>query len=122
MKEVIDMAEVKVIFHIDELDKWELLLKNVNNLLHAIDIEKSNIEVLANSEAVKFYNLNNDLNTDVTSMEGLSRKGIKFVACNNALNAYNIKKENLIDFIGIVPVGVLELINKQREGYAYIKP
>ena len=116
------MAEVKVIFHIDELDKWELLLKNVNNLLHAIDIEKSNIEVLANSEAVKFYNLNNDLNTDVTSMEGLSRKGIKFIACNNALNSYNIKKENLIDFIGIVPVGVLELINKQREGYAYIKP
>lgn len=25
------MEEVKVIFHIDELDKWVLLLKNVEN-------------------------------------------------------------------------------------------
>lgn len=112
------MAEIKVIFHIDELSKWELLLKNVSNLLHSIDIGECDVEVLANSEAVKFY----ILNTDITVLKELSNKGVKFVACNNALNSYRIKKENLIDFIDIVPVGVLELINKQREGYAYIKP
>lgn len=116
------MMEVKVIFHIDEVEKWDLILKNVSNLLHSIDIEKSNIEVLANSEAVKFYDLSNDLNTEVIYMKELRRQGVKFVACNNALNAYHIKKDNLMDFIAIVPVGVLELITKQREGYAYIKP
>lgn len=116
------MSEIKAIFHIDELHKWGLLLKNVNNLLQAIDIEKSSIEVLANAEAVKFYDLGTALNSDITVMKELNNKKVKFVACNNALNSYGMKKEDLIDFVDIVPVGVLELINKQKENYAYIKP
>jgi intracellular sulfur oxidation DsrE/DsrF family protein len=119
---MINMREIKVIFHIDELNKWGLLLKNVDNLLKSINVEKFEIEVLANSEAVKFYNLNNGLNTYSTFMKDLSNKRVKFVACNNALNSLCIKKEDLMNFIDIVPTGILELIDKQREGYAYIKP
>lgn len=116
------MEEIKAIFHIDELSKWKLLLGNVSNLLHAIDIERYNIEVLANSEAVKSYIANENSTAEITAMKELNSKGVKFVACNNALNSYSIKKENLLDFVDIVPVGVLELINKQEEGYSYIKP
>lgn len=116
------MAEYKVIFHIDENNKWNLLLKNVSNLLNAIDSEKVHIEVLANSEAVKYYDISQDLNTDIETMENLYKKGVKFVACNNALSAYDIKKENIIEFVDVVPTGVLELVKKQNEGYAYIKP
>ena len=114
------MQTYKVIFHIDELNKWELLLKNVSNLLDVIDVNEYSIEVLANSEAVKFYDSN--FNEDKKVIEDLNSKGVKFVACNNALIANKTKKEDLIYFIEIVPVGVLELINKQSEGYAYIKP
>ena len=121
-KEVIIIQGQKVIFHIDELNKWKLLLKNISNLLDAVDINKITIEVLANSEAVKFYKSNQVLELDVNAMEKLNSKGVKFVACNNALMANNIKKEDLINFIDVVPVGILELINKQSEGYSYIKP
>lgn len=116
------MAEYKVIFHIDENNKWNLLLKNVSNLLNATDGEKVYIEVLANSEAVKYYDISQDLNTDIEIMENLYKKGVKFVACNNALTAHDIKKENIIEFVDVVPTGVLELVKKQNEGYAYIKP
>lgn len=46
-----------VIFHIDEFQKWNLLLNNVKNLLLSYDNSLSSIsvEVLANSEAVKGY-------------------------------------------------------------------
>jgi len=115
------MGEMNTIFHIDELSKWKVLLKDVNNLLHAVDIEKCKIEVLANSEAVKFY-INEEQNAEIAVMKELISKGVKFVACNNALNSYGIKKENLFDFVDIVPAGVLELVIKQKEGYAYIKP
>ena len=37
------MLERKVIFHIDELNKWKLLLKNISNLLDDIDINKFTI-------------------------------------------------------------------------------
>lgn len=113
----------KAIFHIDEQNKWNLTLKNVNNLLDAVAAEDFNIEVLANAEAVKEYVLNNEaeLNTQ-SAMKDLSDRGIKFVACNNSLKAFGIKQEDLINFVEIVPVGVLELVKKQREGYGYIKP
>lgn len=116
------MEEVKAIFHIDDLIKWKLILKNVSNLLNVIDVEKSNIEVLANSEAVIFYKSSNSAKSDIELMKKLNSKGIKFTACNNALKSYSIEKQDLIEFINVVPVGVLELINKQKEGYSYIKP
>lgn len=116
------MEEYKAIFHIDENNKWNLLLENVSNLLNAIDNEEVYIEVLANSEAVKYYDISQNLNTDIETMENLYRKGVKFVACNNALIANDIKKENIIEFVDVVPTGVFEVVKKQNEGYAYIKP
>ena len=116
------MAEYKVIFHIDENDKWNLLLKNVSNLLNATDGEEVYIEVLANSEAVKYYAPSQNFNADIETMKNLHKKGVKFVACNNALAAHGIQKENIIEFVDVVPAGVLELVKKQNEGYAYIKP
>ncbi|WP_300382138.1 DsrE family protein [Clostridium sp.] len=116
------MIKTKAIFHIDNLSNWSLLLKNVSNLLNVIDITNSEVEVLANSEAVKTYNPINYSDKEVIFMKDLNNKGVKFVACNNSLNSLNLKKEDLIEFIDIVPVGVLELIIKQQEGYSYIKP
>lgn len=34
----------------------------------------------------------------------------------------NITKEQIASFVTIVPAGVLELAEKQAQGYAYIKP
>lgn len=116
------MSEYKVIFHIDEINKWKLLLGNVSNLLNGMDKENLHIEVLANSEAVKYYDTKEDLDTYINTMESLNKKGVRFVACNNALMAYEIKKDDIIHFIDIVPAGVVELVKKQSTGYAYIKP
>lgn len=116
------MSEYKVVFHIDELTKWKLLLTNVSNLLNAIDNKEFHIEVLANAEAVKYYDTTQDLDADINTMEVLNNRGIEFIACNNAIMANHIEKSNMIHFIDIVPAGVLELIEKQSAGYAYIKP
>lgn len=115
------MLESKVIFHIDELNKWNLLLKDVSILLDASSIEKFYIVVLATSEAVKYYEPNKILEADINFMKNLNNKGVKFVACNNSLMTYNINKDNIINFIEITQIGTLELINKQSEGYIYLK-
>jgi uncharacterized protein len=38
------------------------------------------------------------------------------------IKTYNIEKNNITNFVNIVPAGVLELVERQSEGYAYIKP
>ena len=116
------MSEYKARFHIDDLSKWALLLTNVSNLLDVIANKKYHIEVLANAEAVKYYDTTQDLDANINTMEALHNRGIEFIACNNALMSNHIEKSNIISFIDIVPAGVLELVEKQSEGYAYIKP
>ncbi len=80
-----------------------------------------NVKVLANSEAVKMYAEKTESKI-LKLMEKLFQAGIRFIACNNSLNLLGIEREMLSEFVEIVPVGVLELIERQMEGYAYIKP
>lgn len=116
-----DCMNSNVIFHIDEFQKWNLLLNNVKNLLLSYDNSPSSIsvEVLANSEAVKGYIYSSDL---VDKLRIFSQEDVTFAACNNALMGMNISREQILPFVRVVPVGVRELIEKQQEGYAYIKP
>ena len=56
------------------------------------------------------------------TFEELSKKGVEFKACNNSLNGLKIKKEELFELVMVVKAGVLELAEKQSQGYGYIKP
>jgi intracellular sulfur oxidation DsrE/DsrF family protein len=112
---------IKVIFHVDEMDKWNLTLHNVQNLMDAIKSKDFLIEVLANSEAVRFF-IGSTEEGAHQRMTDLARTGVQFSACNNALNGYGIPKEQLPEYIQVVPAGVLHLAEKQHQGYAYIKP
>jgi intracellular sulfur oxidation DsrE/DsrF family protein len=109
---------IKVVFHIDEIEKWDLLIGNVENLLRSLGNTEYEIEILANSKAVIQYKKENNNK----KLEELSNKKVDIIACNNALNSQKITQEMLAYYVKIVPVGVKELIDKQLEGYAYIKP
>ncbi len=109
-----------VIFHVDETAKWELTLKNVVNLLDQAGDTTFCVEVLANGEAVQGYVL--PKNPFAAAMQKLDARGALFAACNNSLNALKIDRSSLISFVKVVPAGVLELVERQAEGYAYIKP
>jgi intracellular sulfur oxidation DsrE/DsrF family protein len=55
-------------------------------------------------------------------MISVSQLGVQFVACRNSLVGNKIDEKVLPGFVKVVPAGVTELIKKQSEGYAYIKP
>lgn len=104
---------MKVIFHVDQIERWELTVKNVNNFLN--EVPDATIEVLANAEAVEYY-------TDADKVSELEKLNAKFLVCGNALKAHDIEQERIADFIEVVPAGVVELARKQDAGYAYIRP
>ena len=55
-------------------------------------------------------------------MAELHKVGVSFKMCRNALAKNKIENADLFEVCEIVPAGILELINLQREGFAYIKP
>lgn len=111
---------LKVIFHIDEIAKAELTLKNIGNTIANLGEENLRVELVANSDAVKLFI--KPATQYVQLLTELAIQGVIFNVCANTLNELGISKESLLDLITIVPSGVVELIKKQKIGYAYIKP
>jgi intracellular sulfur oxidation DsrE/DsrF family protein len=50
-----------------------------------------------------------------------SAQGVVFSACNNTMKRRNIKKEDLLPSVQVVPSAMIELTLKQEEGWAYVK-
>jgi intracellular sulfur oxidation DsrE/DsrF family protein len=48
--------------------------------------------------------------------------GVKVVACENTMDAQKLTRADMLKSISYVPAGVIELIRKQQQGYAYIRP
>ena len=111
--------EYKVIFHIDENARWQMLLGNVENLLRALGSGHMTVEVLANGEAVQKYAAPLPGRDDEADQ---SLAGVTFAACRNAMRANHLTEHDLHPFVVTVPAGVMELVTRQAQGYAYIKP
>lgn len=116
------MTKLKAIFHIDESEKWILLLANVNNLLNDLGEDEVRVIVLANSVAVKEYVVSKDNEEILNKIDELQERGVAFKACRNALAGNKIDENILPKAVKVVSAGVSELIKRQVEGYAYIKP
>lgn len=113
----------KILFHVDEMSKWNLTIKNVLNMLDYYEKEGTivQLEIVANSEAVSILTDNIDLKL-VKSLQKLANKKVVIAFCNNAIQAFHIEQAQIPDWISIVAAGVVEIAEKQLEGYAYIKP
>lgn len=128
------MNRFKVLFHIDESDRWQRVLVNITNFLNDVGQGNAAVEVVANGEAVSVFRSSCLLTGEggqccgpatgavMEQMKQLSETGVNFAACRNALKAQSIDEGSLPDFVTVVPAGITEIVRKQAEGYAYIKP
>ena len=118
------MGKLKDLFHVNEIDRWDVAFGNITNLINDVGEGNADVAVLANGPSVAAYADAKKVET----MKGLSEKGAKFLVCRNSLKkmcsegAVCISEENLPSFVSVVPAGITEIIKKQHEGYAYVKP
>ena len=111
----------KVIFHVDENSKFNLAHANIINMLaYYKELQAPvTIELLLNSEAVSLTTTNSEV---IDSVKQLLTNHVIVAVCNNSLKKLSLTPSDLIKGVTIVQAGVVELAEKQLEGYAYIKP
>ncbi|HOX83013.1 MAG TPA: DsrE family protein [Chryseolinea sp.] len=56
-----------------------------------------------------------------SALKELAAKGVIFSACNNTMRKRNLKKEDLLSEVRIVPSAMVQLATRQEEGWAYMK-
>jgi uncharacterized protein len=89
------MQSVNVVFHIDESEKWPLVLANVRNLTHAVDVLSSDIQILVNSKAVSVFD-GITLPAHTETIAELAHLGVQFAVCIIAKWATNSSRVTAI--------------------------
>ncbi len=118
------MKRLKVLFHINEIERWDTALGNIINLLKDAGEDAVDAVVLGNGPSINAYG--NE--TKLSVMKGLSERGVRFLACRNSLRKMCssgdscIAEDALSSFIEVVPAGITAIIRIQSDGYAYVKP
>lgn len=107
----------KVVFHIVERNKWGMVLKNTRNLKKS-ELE-TDIVIISVGESILDYSKDSNIVEDLNNAKDL---GIKLIVCNNALNSFELAKEDLLEGVEVVASGMVEMVKRQADGYLYIRP
>ena len=111
----------KVVFQVtdNEPQKWYLTLSNAKNVQQELGRENVQIEVVVYGSGLDMVLLETEIAEKID--EAVSR-GVKIVACENTMTGRKLTHADMYPSIGYVKAGVVELMKRQREGWAYIRP
>lgn len=114
-------AQSKVVFQVSDNDpaKWNLTLNNVRNVQVDLGEDKVVAEIVVYGPGIAMLKGDSSVAQRVADALG---KRVKVVACENTMKAQKLGYADMLPNIGYVPAGVVELIQRQADGYAYIKP
>ncbi|RAJ05486.1 hypothetical protein LX64_02644 [Chitinophaga skermanii] len=119
---VATLQHYNALYILNESDdkKIRALLRNIGNALNDPRLKgKLHVEVVVFGDGVE---MNKKSNPYAALMLPLKEKGVVFVQCENTLAERKIDKSEVHDFLGFVPSGNGEIILRQYEGWAVIKP
>ena len=114
-------AQTKVVFQVSDNDpaKWALTLNNVRNAQVDLGEDKVIAEIVVYGPGIAMLKSGSPVADRVAEALG---KNVQVVACQNTMQAMKLVNADMLPRIGYVPAGVVELIQRQGAGYAYIKP
>ena len=111
----------KIVFQVSDADpgKWNLALNNDANVQHDLGKDNVTIEIVAYGPGIGMLKMDSTVGARVsTALDS----GVAVVACENTMKAQKLTQQDMLPKIGYVPAGVVELMKKQQESYAYIRP
>ena len=101
-------------------DEIHHVLSSANNVLKFYGPENVQMKIVAYYHGIKsLLKVNKDIAVRVKALMLLD---VEFVACANTMNSKNIKEEELIDDTTIVTAGIVELIERVKDGWVNIVP
>jgi hypothetical protein len=80
---------------------------------------KAKIEVVAYNNGIEY--LMAAKSKHIEAIKELKAKGVTFFVCRNTMVQRKITEEEIIQEAGIVPSGIAEIVEKQEQGWSYIK-
>lgn len=111
----------RVVFHLSDGDAsiWRQAFNNSRNVQRSFGKGNVAVALVINGNAIGVAR------ADSAFAETLSEAvaaGIEVIVCENTMKERNIRREDMHKKLVYTPVGTLDIMKKQQEGWAYIKP
>ncbi|MGY4473179.1 DsrE family protein [Bradyrhizobium sp. USDA 3364] len=116
--------KLKVVYHLDDLDKVNFVIGNIQNHLDGVGGPGNvTIALVVHGQALKAFHAA-AANPDMSKHVGqLSKDGIELAACRNTMKSQNIGLKDLLPgFVAAERGGVVRLAELQSQGYLYLRP
>ena len=109
------------VFHFDnEPASLNIAVTNITNFINALENETFSVVLVVNGPGIKLMGKDNsDVAPKITQIH---RMGVRIKVCNNALRHFDLNPDFLCPECEIVPAGIVEIVQLQKKGFAYIKP
>ncbi len=114
-------AKSKLVMQVSDGDtaKWNLALNNAKNVQVDLGAANVDIEIVAYGPGIGMLKADSVVGNRVG--EAMA-SGVKVVACENTMHGQKLTKADMLTGIGYAPAGVVEIMQKQQQGWAYIRP
>jgi uncharacterized protein len=114
-------ARPRVVIQMSDAEpaKWNLALNNAKNLQTDLGAANVDIEIVAYGPGIGMLKADSVVGNRVN--EALAG-GVKVLACENTMRGQKLVKDDMLAKVGYVSAGVVEIMEKQQQGWAYIRP
>ena len=111
----------KVVIQVSDNDmaKWNLALNNAKNLQTDLGASNVAIEVVAYGPGIAMLKADSVVGNRIGEALGT---GVKVLACENTMRNQKLAKDDMLAGIGYVPAGVVEIMQRQQQGWTYLRP
>lgn len=111
-----------IVFSIKSADDEEInhVLSSANNVLKFYGPENVHMRIVAYYHGIRAL-LKKEKDIAVR-VDALMQYDVEFVACRNTMQTKNIKENELIDGVEIVTAGIVEVVERVKDGWVNIVP
>ena len=92
---------------------------NARNVRKAYGDKPMAVEIVAYGPGLKMFHQNSKV---AAELEAARNSGIKLLACGNTISMTRTPRDELNRAVDVVPAGIVEIMERQQDGYAYIRP
>ena len=116
--------KLKVVYHLNDLDKVNFVLGNIQNHFDGVGgPDNVTIALVIHGQALKAFHAAS-ANPDITKRVGqFSKAGVELAVCGNTMKSQHVTVQDLLPgFVAVEQGGVVRIAELQSQGYLYLRP
>ncbi len=119
----VEQVKYRVLLQVSEnsIDKMNTALNNARNLQEQFGPDNVEVEIVVYGDGVNTLKYYAPIPIG-DKVEELTTKGVYIAICEIAMRSHKLRPSDMLQQVRYVDSGVAELVEKQHEGWAYIRP